>query len=139
MHGPLVTEFHADRKFHHYKSGILTQDEIPEEPSQNEEIFVPTEYLLQVDEPKLGQSVAQSQAQMAYQELDHTIFVLGWGVDADTGTKYWIVRNSYGDHWGMNGDFHVKRGNNDYGIESELSGYNVELILEENKKDDNEI
>lgn len=24
MHGPLVTEFHADKKFHHYKSGILT-------------------------------------------------------------------------------------------------------------------
>lgn len=65
---------------------------------------------------------------MAHQELDHTVFVVGWGVDADTGTKYWIVRNSYGDRWGMNGDMHVKRGNNDYGIESELSGYKVELI-----------
>ena len=41
---------------------------------------------------------------------------------------YWIVRNSYGDKWGMHGDFLVRRGHNDWGIESELSGYDVELL-----------
>ena len=40
----------------------------------------------------------------------------------------WIVRNSYGDSWGMNGDFYVKRGNDDFGIESEISAYHVSLI-----------
>jgi hypothetical protein len=28
----------------------------------------------------------------------------------------------------MNGDFHVRRGFDDFGIESELSAYDVELI-----------
>lgn len=47
---------------------------------------------------------------MAEQPLDHTIFIVGWGHDDITNTPYWIVRNSYGSHWGMHGDFHVRRG-----------------------------
>lgn len=72
--------------------------------------------------------MAQTYTKMAEQALDHTIFIIGWGIDKDTNENYWIVRNSYGDKWGMRGDFHVRRGFNDYGIESELSGYNVELM-----------
>lgn len=64
---------------------------------------------------------------MAYQQLDHTIFVLGWGYDKNTDEEYWIARNSYGDEWGIGGDFLVKRGANDFGIESELSAFEVEL------------
>lgn len=67
-------------------------------------------------------------AQMADQALDHTIFIVGWGLDDKTSEKYWIVRNSYGDSWGMKGDFHVRRGQNDFGLESELSGFDVELL-----------
>ena len=65
---------------------------------------------------------------MATQMLDHTIFVVGWGYDEKLKMPYWIARNSYGDHWGQSGDFHVRMGHNDFGIESELSGYNVELL-----------
>jgi C1A family cysteine protease len=28
--------------------------------------------------------------------LNHSVVIVGWGVDAKTGTKYWKVRNSYG-------------------------------------------
>jgi cathepsin F len=49
--------------------------------------------------------------------------LVGWGYDEDLKMPYWIVRNSYGDGWGMNGDFHVRRGFDDFGIESELTGY----------------
>jgi C1A family cysteine protease len=45
--------------------------------------------------------------------------MIGWGKDKESNTKYWIVRNSYGPNWGMNGDFYVKRGNNDFGMEVE--------------------
>ena len=65
---------------------------------------------------------------MANQPLDHTVFLIGWGFDEEKNIPYWIVRNSYGDGWGMNGDFHVRRGFDDFGIESELSAYEVELI-----------
>ena len=75
-----------------------------------------------------AQNLAQSQSQMAHQALDHTIFLVGWGVDKEKNTSYWIVRNSYGDSWGMRGDFHVRRGRDDFGVESELSAYQLELV-----------
>lgn len=59
--------------------------------------------------------------------LNHSVVIVGWGVDEKTGTKYWILRNSYGRKWGMNGDFLVRRGENDFGIESETTGYDVVL------------
>jgi C1A family cysteine protease len=52
-------------------------------------------------------------------DMNHSVVIVGWGVDKKTSTKYWIVRNSYGPHWGMDGDFLVKRGSNDFGMEVE--------------------
>jgi len=34
-------------------------------------------------------------------QLDHGMVVVGWGVDSDL--PYWIVKNSWGVDWGMNG------------------------------------
>ena len=50
---------------------------------------------------------------------NHSVLLVGWGYDDKSNTKYWIVRNSYGPNWGMNGDFLVKRGQNDFGMEVE--------------------
>lgn len=81
------------------------------------------------DAPEV-QNLAQSHAKMAHQQLDHTIFLVGWGFDKEKNMSYWIVRNSYGDSWGMRGDFHVRRGKDDFGVESELSAYQLELVQE---------
>jgi C1A family cysteine protease len=52
-------------------------------------------------------------------DMNHSVMIIGWGVDKKTDTKYWIVRNSYSEKWGMDGDFLVKRGDNDFGMEVE--------------------
>jgi len=39
--------------------------------------------------------------------------------------KVWIARNSFGSKWGERGDFYIRRGQNDFGIESEVSAYSV--------------
>lgn len=71
---------------------------------------------------------------MANQPLDHSVIILGWGYSERFEQKYWILRNAYGDDWGYNGDFYVRRGQDDFGVESELSGYVVELESEFKKK-----
>lgn len=57
--------------------------------------------------------------------LEIGVVIFGWGVDPKTNTKFWRVRNSYGDKWGMSGNFLVRRGENDFGIESETTAYDV--------------
>ena len=35
--------------------------------------------------------------------LDHAVTAVGWGVDADTKTEYWIIKNSWSNTWGESG------------------------------------
>ena len=60
----------------------------------------------------------------------HTVLIVGWGVDPETETKYWIVRNSYGDRWGQKGHFLVQRGRNDFGMEANMISYEPGLCSE---------
>lgn len=53
----------------------------------------------------------------SWQTLNHSVTLVGWGVDPD-GVKYWILRNSYGARWGDSGDFKMRRGQNDFGLEA---------------------
>jgi len=41
--------------------------------------------------------------------IDHAVVMMGFGKDADSGLKYWNIRNSWGTHWGEQGFFRVKR------------------------------
>lgn len=47
----------------------------------------------------------------------HAIEIVGWGIE--DGVKFWTVSNSWNNFWGENGNFRIKRGNDECGIESQ--------------------
>ncbi|KAF2292807.1 hypothetical protein GH714_029115 [Hevea brasiliensis] len=66
-------------------------------------------------------------------ELNHGVALVGYGATRD-GTKYWIVKNSWGPEWGENGYIRMQRG-----IEAEegLCGITLEASYPIKQQSDN--
>jgi len=50
----------------------------------------------------------------------HAVKYVGWGVDSASNLPYWIVANSWGQDWGINGFFWILRGSNECDCESQI-------------------
>ena len=117
------------------------------EKEQDSQLVEEDDQLLQIGEskPKKTKTVSSSDSKKSQPALSdktmedmgksfhnqsHTVLLIGWGYDESSDTKYWIVRNSYGPKWGNKGDFKVQRGQDDFGIESNLVSYEPVLCAD---------
>lgn len=43
--------------------------------------------------------------------INHGVVAIGWGTE--DGTDYWLLRNSWGGRWGLNGHIKIERSKSD--------------------------
>lgn len=88
--GPMIIGIMVYNDFFHYRGGIYHH--------------VSSE----LDEQHVGR----------WEEVNHAVELVGYGVQENTGEKYWIIKNSWGESWGLNGYAMIRRGTDEIGIES---------------------
>ena len=53
--------------------------------------------------------------------INHEISLVGYGLDEETNTEYWIGRNSWGTYWGERGFFRIEMHKNNLAIETDCT------------------
>merc|ERR1712151_1071101 len=89
--GPIVASFEPAYDFMFYNGGIYHSS-------------------------KLEDWVFDEETRPEWEKVDHSVLLYGWG--EENGEKYWELQNTWGDNWGENGHFRMRRGVDESAIES---------------------
>ena len=135
--GPMNGDFQAPSMFSIYKEGIFSEKGLLHLKKRGQEALFQDQMeedleFVQLEKEGVSDKTLNDRG-IAWMNMNHSVVIIGWGKDEKTDTKYWIVRNSYGPKWGMKGDFLVKRGNNDFGMEVEQIAFHPVMCSEESQ------
>jgi hypothetical protein len=101
--GAVNGELQVPQVFSFYKEGILSNDHEAKMPQYLQYTGVASQHK---KEQQLMQHKSATKTKItdksledygiSWMNLNHSVLIIGWGVDPETGTKFWKVRNSYG-------------------------------------------
>lgn len=91
--GPIVVVMNATPLFMKYKSGVFSDTSCANNCRVNHAVLLIGELIIH----------------FVRKTFNCTIYLAGYGVDAETGLPYWLLRNSWGTSWGESGYFKMLR------------------------------
>ncbi|KAK0132760.1 Pro-cathepsin H [Merluccius polli] len=109
-----------------YNTGIMTEEDYPYKGVYDEKAMV--DAVARLNPVSLGFEVTSdfmhykegvytsSVCKNTTETVNHAVLAVGYGVEEEGGTPYWIVKNSWGPTWGMDGYFLIERGRNMCGL-----------------------
>lgn len=95
--GPIIGNLEPRMDFSLYKSGVYST--VPHR-----------------DDEEPINSINMRESNKVWEKVDHSTLIVGWG--EENGEKYWKALNSWGNDWGENGFYRIRRGVDDSSIES---------------------
>ena len=105
--GPIPGNILVPLEFNYYKNGIFSEKDL----KKNNGAFNVTSMISH---------------DIQYEKVEHSTTIVGYG--EENGVKFWICQNTWGDDWGENGFFRVKRGNNEINIETMGDYFNIDVV-----------
>ena len=99
QNGPLAVSFNVYNDFYSYQKGVYTHN-----GTHNALTFNP--FVL----------------------VDHSVLIVGYDHDQTSNQDYWIVKNSWGSGWGLDGYFWIKKGSPQYGGECGIESISLSAI-----------
>jgi hypothetical protein len=96
--GPIIVALQAPSSLFYYSGGIFTGP-----PPKHE------------GRPRKGFRM--------WEQTNHAVVAMGWG--EENGHRYWIIKNTWGPHWGESGYFRMQRGTDECGVESMASTFDI--------------
>jgi len=96
--GPIIVAFQAPSSLFYYSGGVFTGPPPKREGKYEHRVRY-------------------------WEQTNHAVVAMGWG--EENGKKYWIIKNTWGPHWGESGYFRIQRGSDECGIESMATTFDV--------------
>ena len=97
--GPIIGNFEPPSDFSFYKNGIYE--------------YADLSFRDETDEPN---TTNMREDGMDWERVDHSVLIVGYG--EENGKKFWRLQNSWGNNWGEDGFFKMRRGTDECSVES---------------------
>ena len=109
--GPITVGIVSPLLLRYYNSGIIACNDL----------LLPRESLSETEEEILRR------IKEGFRPVEHLVVLAGWG-ETEKKEKYWIIQNSWGEKYGDNGYFLLKRGGNECAIETDAVALYPKII-----------